>query len=770
MNLHAPATGPARRVGERVRRVIAVTLLLVATAVVALPAQAAPEDDGFVAQDPSTDFTALPGATVASGIVNPTGPDDWGWRAEIPDDFNGTLVLYAHGFVSPADPRLIVQNPSLRPAFIGGGFGWAASSYSLNGYAIDKPVDETHALIDLFETAFDTTVTQVIIHGVSMGGHVTTVSLERHAGSYDAAYPICGAIGDLDNFTYYQDVNYLTHAEADRTPRTPTPADYLVTDFPPLQQATGVGTTLTPAGHRVGALVEQISGGERPLFEEAWDFWNGTATAVGGFPFLYGLIGGALTGGPDNRLVPTYDNASRTFLYDHVETTAPAVSDLADALTAATATDGATPYFPVTAGTPGVPVLSYHNLGDLFVPLHNEQSYARRVAENGQAGNLVQRVVRSIGHCDFSPGEVLTGFTDLVTWLATGTPPAGDDLLDPDVVADPDFGCTFTVGERAGLPACDAAAQTTRAAGSDRIQTALDVADTAFSAPKTIILARADVYADALAGAALAGVLNAPILLTTADTMDARVAAWITAADPDQVILLGGAGALSDNVLDGAERAAPDATVRRIFGADRFATAAAIGAEVVAISGTTRAFIVKGVDPDPSRGFADGVAVSGLAAHLGQPILLVATDTAPAATRDAITSLGITAVEVIGGTGAVSDSTVAALGVASERLSGASRYHTSAAVLRRAIASGLSLTTPYVATGQGFADALTAGPAAAASGQVFALVNGTSVDGSEPVLAILRTRGITLGVVISGGANAVNAAVEAALEAVVRPD
>jgi hypothetical protein len=114
---------------------------------------------------------------------------------------------------------------------------------------------------------------------------------------------------------------------------------------------------------------------------------------------------------------------------------------------------------PVVNGDITIPVLTLHTLGDLFVPFSMEQFYARRVAAHGASGLLVQRAIRDFGHCAFAPEEIVTGFVDLVNWVEHGVKPAGDDLLDPAVVAAPDFGCGFTSQDRAyppplSIPAC----------------------------------------------------------------------------------------------------------------------------------------------------------------------------------------------------------------------------------------------------------------------------------------------------------------------------
>ena len=109
---------------------------------------------------------------------------------------------------------------------------------------------------------------------------------------------------------------------------------------------------------------------------------------------------------------------------------------------------------PPISGDISIPVVSTHTIGELFVPFHMEQVYARRVAEHGKADLLVTRAIRDIGHCSIQTQERIDAFDDLVTWVTTGDRPAGDDVLDPATVADPNFGCQFTLTDRTFLPAC----------------------------------------------------------------------------------------------------------------------------------------------------------------------------------------------------------------------------------------------------------------------------------------------------------------------------
>jgi hypothetical protein len=62
---------------------------------------------------------------------------------------------------------------------------------------------------------------------------------------------------------------------------------------------------------------------------------------------------------------------------------------------------------------------------------------------------FVSRAIREVNHCSYTDKELSTGFADLITWAhsdwAEGEGrPAGDEVLDPQDVASPSFGCTFT--------------------------------------------------------------------------------------------------------------------------------------------------------------------------------------------------------------------------------------------------------------------------------------------------------------------------------------
>ena len=123
-----------------------------------------------------------------------------------------------------------------------------------------------------------------------------------------------------------------------------------------------------------------------------------------------------------------------------------------------------------------------------------------------------------------------------------------------------------------------AGARTQRVAGEDRIATAVAISQANHDAAATVVVARADEAADALAGGPLASALGAPLLLTGRDALPAVVAEELTRLGARHAVVLGGTAAVAPAVV--AQVEAAGLRVRRLAGADRFATAAAIAGDL----------------------------------------------------------------------------------------------------------------------------------------------------------------------------------------------
>ena len=72
-------------------------------------------------------------------------------------------------------------------------------------------------------------------------------------------------------------------------------------------------------------------------------------------------------------------------------------------------------------GDPGIPVLSVHGIGDLFVPFSMDQQYDAMMVAHGQGGLFVDRAIREVTHCGYTTSELSSAFSALVSWIDTGS-------------------------------------------------------------------------------------------------------------------------------------------------------------------------------------------------------------------------------------------------------------------------------------------------------------------------------------------------------------
>ena len=432
------------------RKIISILALLV-TAIAISPTAFAGAGGGpppkYFVDEAKRPFDARPGATAYWGVH--TGA---GYRAEVPENWNGTLVVWAHGFRGTG-LELTVDNHPLRDLLIPLGFAWVASSYSRNDYDVTSGVQATHAIVKRFNGLVGTP-NRVYLTGASMGGHVTAASIEQYRNTYDAALPICGVLGDYALFDYFLDFNAA--AQQIGTGASIYPVDpfvYTVVTVPAIKAALeaapgGWPVFLNADGSNLKDLTALRSGGFRPNFDEAWFFWNtfpDFATGPGNFLFDLAFGDGTLPRTPGIGI----DNADTVYQFDSDPALTPDEQALNDDVVRISPDpqgrgSSGISQVPVITGDIGIPVLTLHNLGDLFVPVLHEVEYAQRVAAQGNSDLLVQRAIRGVGHCDFSPTEFGSAFLELVAWEQYGIKPGGDDFLDPANVADPLFGCSYT--------------------------------------------------------------------------------------------------------------------------------------------------------------------------------------------------------------------------------------------------------------------------------------------------------------------------------------
>ncbi|SDK00616.1 hypothetical protein SAMN05421874_104359 [Nonomuraea maritima] len=373
------------------------------------------------------------------------------YTIEVPPRWNGDLVMWAHGF--RGETRVLTVDPpgyGLRQRLLDQGYAWAASSYYANDYDVRAGVLSTRALTERFGRVVGKPK-RTYLAGVSMGGHIAARSIEEYPGHYDAALPMCGAIGDHQLFDFFLDFQLVAQDLAD-VPAYPIPDDYATAVVPRIQER--LGLTGTGTGNELGTqfrdVVVNLSGGPRPGGEAAFAYWK---------DFLFGLAGpdGGGTLAQEPSRVAT--NVGTDYSPDSPVNVDASVRRVRPAAQAARRSHALT-QVPAVTGRIDVPVLTLHDLGDNFVPFSMEQHYRADVSRHGRDKLLVQRAIRAAGHCEFSDAEVGAAWDDLVRWQRGGPRPAGDDVRDAATVADPAYGCRFSdpaayaTGTRRLFPAC----------------------------------------------------------------------------------------------------------------------------------------------------------------------------------------------------------------------------------------------------------------------------------------------------------------------------
>lgn len=244
-----------------------------------------------------------------------------------------------------------------------------------------------------------------------------------------------------------------------------------------------------------------------------------------------------------------------------------------------------------------------------------------------------------------------------------------------------------------------------RLVGNDRIDTALQEAALGWpGGSSAVLLARADDFPDALAGVPLAAQLDAPILLTSPHSLDNRVAAALNRLHPRQVYLLGGEGALGQEISQALSQLGWNINQQiRLGGVDRYATAAKIAQSM---TNPSHAAVLATGD-----NFPDALSVAAAAGRIKMPLLLANSASLPQVTFDVLKTLNLSQLYVIGGEGVLSKDVLSSVQTRLNlsagsviRLAGADRYATMAAVAGRF--SGTDAGMDF-ATGDNFPDALT---------------------------------------------------------------
>jgi len=356
-------------------------------------------------------LTPLPGARVLSGRY-----DGGVYAIEIPEKWNGELVLWAHGTVGVGTPdghRLQVLIPDLRRHWIESGFAWAASSYRCNGSIFGVGLLDTMALRGIFTRETGGRLpSRVYLTGRSLGGRITLLGLRQFPEAFAGGLAMCTAGQETNDLrvAFRAAAEYVTGIRIEDATRSQ--------DLARIEQALGTPMNYTALGRVMANLQVMMTGGPRPFVDEglAQRFLTNVSDGVN---FIPGELGLASTN--VETMYPALDAVATADLNRRVRRI-PADPVLRGA---------GTPYVELRPfdGLLTRPLLTLAGTGDLQTPVSQQQALKRSVMAAGTDQLLVQRLIRSAGHCAFSIREQARAFDDLARWVRDGKRPSGDDVL-----------------------------------------------------------------------------------------------------------------------------------------------------------------------------------------------------------------------------------------------------------------------------------------------------------------------------------------------------
>ena len=254
-----------------------------------------------------------------------------------------------------------------------------------------------------------------------MGGHIAIASLELYPDVYQGALIECGVIDGVGLTdwlnAYTAAAEYFSGLPLLDTPRPEFNRLATVT-WPELMGTPGY---YTERGRRFDSVVKYLSGGDVPLRLE-------------GLLERYVQNLNPRDPGPGHAREFARNSHTRHITYDIDPGLGVDAATLNREIPRVVPEPGArsydaNPVFAELTGKIRVPVMSLHETADFRVPFRLEQDYRRRTEKAGTSDLLVQRAVRSPGHCGIENEVRESAFDDLVAWIEKGAVPAGDDVL-----------------------------------------------------------------------------------------------------------------------------------------------------------------------------------------------------------------------------------------------------------------------------------------------------------------------------------------------------
>lgn len=360
----------------------------------------------------------LAGPALADEVVDGrTGPGSV-YRLVRPSNWNGILVLYAHGYVSKDAPVAIPPDAQLVVSLLAPqGFAVAVSSLSENGWDLKDGTQRTHQLLGLFTSKFGNPA-RVYAAGASMGGLIAIRLIESWPNEFAGVLPACAVAGGLG-----RQEDYMLNVRVLFDLFYPGVLQGSAVDVPP-----GIDVIQDIVNPAVAAMTADPTGAfaiasitQTPIpFANGPELLQSIATALGGaagYPEILGLTHGQ----------PYFDNMATQYTGALPAPTLAFINAAVQRFLGSPAGRNSIDHNYTPTGDLRIPALTLSTFRDPVIPGFHRTVYGQEVAAMGDANRLVQRSVQGsaggYGHCTFTPQELTQAFFDLILWGEYGVKP-----------------------------------------------------------------------------------------------------------------------------------------------------------------------------------------------------------------------------------------------------------------------------------------------------------------------------------------------------------
>jgi pimeloyl-ACP methyl ester carboxylesterase len=337
----------------------------------------------------------------------------------IPPNWNGRLIIYAHGFVPeqaplelPSDELTLSDGTFVPNLFLSQGFAFATSSFHKNGVAIEQGAEDLNKLLQYFRSVVPPqSLQKVFITGASEGGLIALLLLEHYPGKYDAGLALCAPVGgapDLIRYTYDFRVVFDYFFPAVFT--------FGAVDVP--KDAFSFWQTPDPNDNDYVKLISEALTNDQTATAQ---LFNVTKAAIDPTDLSSSAITTALSllfysiFGTNDQITTAggipYDNRSTTYVGSTNDAALNAAVERIES-------DGrARAYarrFYQPIGNLHAPLVTLHTTLDEVVPFQHELNYSNLVATKNKSAFLSVIPIPRYGHCNFTSQEIFQAFSLMV--------------------------------------------------------------------------------------------------------------------------------------------------------------------------------------------------------------------------------------------------------------------------------------------------------------------------------------------------------------------